>query len=103
MKILELIIKIASFLTAVTVIINSFKKIINNSLNILKDSIKYLDITQSQNYLVDFLSDIENGIHKNECQIKRAFETYDHYIELGGNSYIKEKWQKFVKEDLNEH
>lgn len=103
MEILEPIIKIASFLTAITVIINSFKKIINKTLNSLKDSIKYIDITQSENYLVDFLSDLENGINKNECQIKRAFETYDHYTNLGGNSYIKEKWEKFIKEDLNEH
>lgn len=49
-------------------------------------------------YLTDFLSDIENGQTKSEIQIKRAYEIYEEYTSLNGNSYVHNKWEELVKE-----
>ena len=49
-------------------------------------------------YLTDFLSDIENGQTKSEIQIKRAYEIYEEYTSLNGNSYVHNKWEEIVKE-----
>lgn len=56
-----------------------------------------LDINQCRNYLVNFLSDVEAGNEIKEIRVKRAYEMYDHYCKLGGNSYIHDKWEKLIK------
>lgn len=100
MEVFDFVIKVASFLTAVTIIITSIKKMSSSLLESINEKIKEMDYNQSQNYLVDFLSDLEDELPKNECQIKRAYEVYDHYInDLGGNSYIKDKWDDIVRRD----
>lgn len=47
-------------------------------------------------FLTDFISDIKMGIKKTEIQLERASEIYKRYIENGGNSYVKENWEKYV-------
>jgi len=50
---------------------------------------------------VNFIEDSKNGIQKDEIQKKRASEVYDHYTKiLGGNSYIHDGWEKYVKGDI---
>ncbi len=44
-------------------------------------------------YLTDFLSDIENKQPKSDIQIKRAYEIYEEYTNLKGNSYVHSKWE----------
>lgn len=97
MELFNIIIKISSVATAIGVVIKSLEKIINKIFKPIEEKINYLDYNQCQNYLVDFLSDLEDNIKKNECQYKRAYEIYDHYLKIGGNSYIKDKWEKLVK------
>ena len=65
------------------------------------DKIDTLDINQCRNYLVDFIADVENGVKKNEVQIQRAYEYYDHYInDLKGNSYIHDRWISLKNRNL---
>lgn len=59
-----------------------------------------LDINQGRDYLVNFLSSIEAKHEVNELRIKRAYEVYDHYCDLGGNSYIHDKWEKLMKKKV---
>ena len=93
---LLLIITISS---SIGTILFTLKKIIQKQLEPLNQSIKQLDINQCRNYLVDFLIDVQNGIEKEDYQIKRAYEVYDHYTnDLNGNSYIHDKWMKLIKE-----
>jgi len=62
-------------------------------------SITGMDSNNCKCYLVNFLSDIEKGITKDEVQIKLAYEMYDHYAkDLAGNSYIHDKWEKLKNE-----
>lgn len=96
--VVDIIILIASLITAVTTIIVAIKKILTKMFEPMNKKIDNLDMAQARNYLVDFLADIENGEKKDECQIERAYELYDHYTkDLGGNSYIHSKWQKVME------
>lgn len=48
--------------------------------------------------LVNYMNDIEQGNQKSGIQKKNAYELYDRYKELGGNSYIHDSWEKLMKE-----
>lgn len=97
-ELVNIIILVASFITAVTVICAFCKKVINKGFEPIYKRIDKLDVNQCRNYLVDFLSDYEAGITKDETQIKRAYEVYDHYInDLKSNSYIHDKWERLMK------
>lgn len=83
---------------SISALLVGIKKIFNNQLKPLNETIRQLDINQCRNYLVEFLADIENGIEKDDVQIKRAYEVYDHYtIDLKQNSYIHSKWERLMK------
>ncbi|MCI9247404.1 MAG: hypothetical protein HFJ30_09985 [Clostridia bacterium] len=104
-----IIISIATLLNAVLAIYNFVSKIRNGSKNVidkkfqialspLEQKIDKIDENQCRNFLVDFLADIENGVEKDEVQIKRAYEVYEHYTnDLHKNSYIHDKWEKLMK------
>lgn len=97
-NIVNTIILVASLITAVTTIIISMQKILKKMFEPVNKKIDGLDLSQARNYLVDFLADIENGEKKDECQVERAYELYDHYTkDLHGNSYIHAKWEKVMK------
>lgn len=98
MEFANVIILIASLITAVTTIIVAMQKILKKMFEPVNSKIDGLDLAQARNYLVDFLADIDNGEKKDECQIERAYELYDHYTkDLGGNSYIHAKWKKVME------
>ena len=89
---------IVAFAGSIIAIIVALKKVIEKQLSPLNHKIEKLDINQCRNYLVEFLADVENGIKKDEAQVKRACEVYDHYKQdLNGNSYIGDKWNKLMK------
>ena len=52
-----------------------------------KDMIEHT-LDADKTYLINFLSDLENGIKKTDVQIKRAYEIYERYCKNGGNSYV---------------
>lgn len=59
-----------------------------------KDILKRLDsvdIENCKNYLVTFLAEAARGEMKDETEMQRFWEEYEHYCKLGGNSYIKNK------------
>lgn len=51
-------------------------------------------------YLINFLSELENGLKKTDVQIKRAYEIYERYSKNGGNSYVHDKWVECKKKRL---
>ena len=48
--------------------------------------------------LVNYISDVEHGIEKSQIQRQNAYELYDRYKTLGGNSYIHDRWDNLQKE-----
>ena len=48
--------------------------------------------------LVNFVNDIDQGINKTPIQKQNAYELYDRYTTLGGNSYVHDRWMKLKDE-----
>lgn len=72
---------------------------INTKLDILDAKIDGVDMEACKNYLVKMMREIEQGsVQVNENEIERIYEVYDRYKELGGNSYIREKFEDLQKE-----
>lgn len=103
---------IVAFITALGTIINTViskktnKKIenindINNKLDFMrkesKEDMLEHTIDADKTYLINFLSDLENGVPKTEVQIKRTYEIYERYVNNGGNSYVHDKWEEVKK------
>lgn len=53
-----------------------------------------------QGELVSFLAGVEQGEAVDEIQTQRFYEEYEHYVNRGGNSYIKQKVQKLKDKNL---
>ena len=64
-----------------------------------KDMLEHT-IDADKTYLINFLSDLENGVPKTEVQIKRTYEIYERYVNNGGNSYVHDKWEEVKKKGL---
>lgn len=63
----------------------------NDRLDGMAVQILEVDMSQCKNFLVRFLADVEQGNQLDEIEKERFYETYEHYIKNGGNSYIKDK------------
>lgn len=88
----------AGFIGSITTICVFCKKVINKGFEPVYKKIDKIDENQCRNFLVDFLADIEKRMEKDEVQIKRAYEVYEHYTnDLHKNSYIHDKWEKLMK------
>lgn len=96
-QISSILLFLVEFVGVILTIIVAMKKLLNKQLGPLNNKIDKIDENQCRNYLVDFLADIEKGVEKDETQIKRAYEVYDHYCkDLNLNSYIHDKWERLM-------
>ena len=107
-KIYTIIGVLAGLITSLTVICVFLKKIIEKTLEKIKEpilnelkeqkiAILKIDENHCKDVLMQFLSDVENGIDKNEYEIARAHEVYNHYTNvLKKNSYIHARWEKVM-------
>lgn len=64
-----------------------------------KDMIEHT-LDADKTYLINFLSELENGLKKTDVQIKRAYEIYERYCKNGGNSYVHDKWEECKQKRL---
>ena len=58
-----------------------------------------IELSSDKNFLVRYLSDVENDNQVDEIEKERFYEVYKRYRELGGNSYIAHKVEKLQKEN----
>lgn len=99
---------IIALITAGATIINTFiskntSKKVETIQELKRDIKKDLDSVKYENdktYLTDFLSEVEVGQPKTEIQKKRAYEIYEEYTKLNGNSYVHNKWEELVKKGV---
>ena len=63
----------------------------NAKIDSLDRKISEVDLNQCKNFLVRFLADVEQDKPIDEVEKERFFETYQHYVASGGNSYIHDK------------
>lgn len=69
---------------------------INERLDKVNKRLDKLDMDNCQNYIVQSLSAAEKGIILTTEEKMRLAEEFEHYTQLGGNSYIKE-WHERLK------
>ena len=93
---------IVGLITGVAYLFNQVKKWVsallkeefeglNKKVDALKDQLHEVDLESCKNYLVTFLSYVDQGQPIDEIQKERFWEEYQHYEKQGGNSYIHRK------------
>ena len=73
-------------------------KPINQKLTELTEDTQKRRLSVCKNYIVRFLSDLEQGQPVDEVERQRFYENYDTYISLGGNSWLRDKVERMRKE-----
>ena len=63
-------------------------------------AINRVDMENCKNFLVSFIGRVERGDQVDEIEKERFWEQYEHYCNLGGNSYIKNKVEVLCKKGL---
>ena len=100
---------VAGLITSVSLIVKNlkswFKKMIQPEFDSLKqdmqkvsESVKSVDRESCKNYLVTVLSRVENGSTLDEIERERLYEQFEHYKTIGGNSYIRRKFEQLQSE-----
>ena len=82
----------------IEVIIKSQLEEVSNRLDKLENQNKELELNADKNFLVRFLSDVEQESVIDDIEEERFYETYKRYHDLGGNSYIDHKVSKLKEE-----
>ena len=89
---------IVGLIGILTTVYKTAKSGIDKGLKPINDKIDKVDINATKNYLVARISEIKAGKELDDIAKERFVEQYDHYIQLGGNSYIKLEVEK-LKQD----
>ncbi len=93
---------IISLITFSKTFIKKVLKPINEKIDNLQDastkSRNNIELELIKIILINFINDIEQGINKTPIQKQNAYELYDRYVSLGGNSYVHERWKKLQME-----
>lgn len=92
---------IASLIGSLGVICVFLRKAIDKAVDKIQqpilEKIDKLDENHCKDYLISFLNDVKNGVHKNQYEISRAHDVYEHYINvLHKNSYIHAMWEEVM-------
>ena len=69
-----------------------------HSMDDLKSNVERVDMESCKNYLVRCLGDFEHGNKISDVEQERFWEEYEHYLKIGGNSYIKHRVEKLQQE-----
>lgn len=64
----------------------------------LTKKIENTDINSTKNFLVARISELKSDGKLDDISKERFYEQYEHYIKMGGNSYIKSEVEKLQKE-----
>lgn len=64
----------------------------------MQQKIDRVDMESCKNFLVRSITDFERDKAISETELERFYEQYKHYIDGGGNSYIKHKVERLQAE-----
>lgn len=67
---------------------------INKRLDQQEAQVKKIDLENCKNFLVSYLAKVEHEGPADEIETQRFWEEYEHYVQGGGNSYIRQKVDK---------
>lgn len=88
---------LSALIGSIAYICNVLKTQINKMFEPIREDLKEVDKSQCKNYLVRFLKDVESEKEVSQIERERAYECFERYTELGGNSYIHDWWDKLMK------
>ena len=71
---------------------------VKKSIDEVDAKVSRVDMESCKNYLARCLADFDRDEELSETEKERFWENYEHYLENGGNSYIKHKVDKFISE-----
>lgn len=103
------VVLLAGFIKGVTELKKSIKEWISGllkesfdslsaKLTTLQERVDEIDVSTCKNFLVARLAEIERGHELDEIETERFWEQYEHYLAIGGNTYIKRKVEQFKAE-----
>lgn len=97
--IVSFIVGLATFIKAVEYIVkglcDNFLSAVRKSIEPISRRLDEIDKEQCKNYLIQCFHETRD---LSESEKQRVHEVYQHYRELGGNSYIKEEFEKMQDE-----
>ena len=73
-------------------------KSIDKELQDLSSRLEKVDLDTCKDFLVMRISSLERGTTLCEIEKERFWEEYEHYLKIGGNSYISMKVEQLKKE-----
>lgn len=92
-----IVVLITSIASIITVVINKSTSKKVETIEEIKKDINKVRYENDKTFLTNFLSEVENEEKKSPIQIKRAYEVYEEYTELNGNSYVHDKWDELIR------
>ena len=72
-------------------------KALSSKIDNLEKRLDDVDLENCKNYLFTFLSEFKRGEVKDEIEKQRFWEEFSHYVDRGGNSYIKRDVEELKK------
>ena len=102
---LVFVITFAGTLTGVYMLIKKVLNKIMQPINVkletltidMNNQLSKVDKNATMNYLVRCMEDLEKGATLEGVSRLRFIEQYEHYIAIGGNSYVKEEYERLKK------
>jgi len=71
---------------------------LNKKIDKVQKRVDEVDLAHTKNYLVGFLSDLDQGREIDDIELERFWEQFQHYETIGGNSYIHRKVEQLKTE-----
>lgn len=101
---------LVAFIKGVEYLMGKFKKVaqewlkkglepIGKKLDALDKKVDSVDLNATKNFIVARLEEAKRGDTLDDVTKMRLYEQYEHYIKLGGNSYIKESFEDLQKQN----
>lgn len=66
-------------------------KATNDKIDKIEKKVEEVDLNTCKNFLVARLSEVEQGTRLDSVAEERFWEQYEHYLAIGGNTYIQHK------------
>ena len=71
---------------------------IKNDIKEVKDRLDDVDMESCKNYIVSELIKVEQGGWWSDIERMRFYEQYEHYKNIGGNTYIQQWYEELQKQ-----
>lgn len=94
---------IITIVKAVKKVVNSAFEPMNRKIDALQESlakqIEQVDMNATKNYLVQTLAEIDRNGSIDGVSKARLYEQYEHYTRQGGNSFVKDEFERLKKQN----